>query len=304
MKRSISIIIPNYNGRSLLEKNLPAVLAACNKWGKNSWEIIVGDDASTDDSVEFLKNNYPQIKVVTHQKNQRFAANCNSGVNAAQGKVIVLLNNDVSPEPNFLEPLLKHFEDLQVFAVGCKEKDFKNGQIFYSGRSEAKFAKGFLIHKRAEDQNKSDTFWAAGGSMAADREKWQKLKGMDVLFRPAYWEDIDLSYRAKKMGWKVLFEPNSIVNHQHETTNLSVFGKEQMKKFAYKNQFLFIWKNADQKLLLQHLVWLPYHLAKATLAADWQFWQGFFLALTQLPEVIKSRQRIKKYFTKKDSQLI
>lgn len=285
MEIKVSIVIPNYNGRNLLEKNLPGVLAACKSWSKTGWEIVVVDDASTDDSVEFLKNNYPQIKVVTHGKNQRFAGNCNDGVEAARGKIIVLLNNDVSPEPNFLEPLLKHFKDSLVFAVGCKEKDFKNGQIFYSGRAEAKFTKGFLIHKRAEDQNKSDTFWTAGGSMAADREKWQKLKGMDVLFRPAYWEDIDLSYRAKKMGWKILFEPNSIVNHKHETTSLSVFGKKQMKKSAYKNQFLFVWKNASLSLLIQHLIWLPYHLIKATLTADWHFWQGFFLALKQVSEL-------------------
>jgi len=289
MDIKISIVIPNYNGRYLLEKNLPAVIKACQQWSKTSWEIIVVDDASTDNSVSFLKANYPQIKVVVHQKNQRFAAACNSGVKAAKGKIVVLLNNDVAPEADFLSPLLNHFNDSLVFAVGCKEKDIKDGRTIYSGRGLGEFKCGFLVHWRAEDQNKTDTLWATAGSMAVDKEKWLKLGGMDVLFRPAYWEDIDLSWRAKKMGWKILFEPRSIVVHHHETTNIPAFGKKQMKIFAYKNQFLFVWKNGSLRMFLQHIFWLPYHLLKATVSGDWLFWQGLLKALIQLPEVIAKK---------------
>lgn len=279
-----SIVLPNYNGKHLLEKNLPAVLAACQ-----NWEIIVVDDASTDESVDFLSKNYPQIKIVKHSENQRFAVACNSGVKIARGEIVILLNNDVVPEVNFLKPLISHFNNPLVFAVGCKEKNIVNGRVFYSGRGQAEFRRGFLIHWRAKDQQKNDTYWATAGSMAVDREKYLKLGGMDSLFRPAYWEDIDLSWRARKRGWKVLFEPKSIVNHQHETTNIVAFGKRQMKKFAYKNQFLFVWKNGEAKILLQHLFWLPYHLLKSLFNGDLLFWQGFFLALCQLPEALKAR---------------
>ena len=289
MNLKVSIVIPNYNGRRLLEKNLPMVLVACQKWEKSGpvrrpadWEVIVVDDGSTDESVSFLKKNYPQIKVVVHQKNQRFAAACNSGVKTAKGEIVVLLNNDVIPEPNFLNPLVKHFEDPMVFAVGCKEKDVKDGKIVYSGRGLGEFKRGFLIHWRAENQDKTDTLWATAGSMAVDKEKWLKLGGMDTIFRPAYWEDIDLSWRAKKVGWQILFEPRSIVIHHHETTNIPTFGKKQMKVFAYKNQFLFVWKNGDFKMLLQHIFWLPYHLLKASFSGDWLFWQGLLKALVQL----------------------
>ncbi len=172
---NISIVIPNYNGKKLLEKNLPKVLQACQKWAKTGWEIVVADDASTDDSVAFLKKNYPQVKVIVHQKNQRFAANCNTGVKKAKGKVVVLLNNDVSPEPDFLKPLIKHFKNPKVFAVGCKEKDIKEGKTIYSGRGLGEFKRGFLIHWRAKNQNKKDTLWTAGGSMAVHRQKWLEL---------------------------------------------------------------------------------------------------------------------------------
>jgi len=289
-KIEISLIIPNWNGQRLLEKNLPAVFKACQEWGKNEkWEIIVVDDASSDDSLIFLKKRFPEIKIVAHQKNKRFAAACNSGVEAAKGKIVVLLNNDVSPELNFLKPLLRHFNDPLVFAVGCKEKDEKRGKVIYSGRSKGKFRRGFLVHWRAKNQNKTETLWATGGSMAVDRKKWLELGGMDVLFRPAYWEDIDLSWRAKKRGWRIVFEPKSVVNHHHESTNITAFGQRQMKKFAYKNQFLFVWKNGDVKMILSHLFWLPYHLFRAVLKGNWLFLKGFLLALAQIPEVVERR---------------
>jgi GT2 family glycosyltransferase len=289
MKVMFSIVIPNYNGRRLLERNLPEVLKAAKKQGKE-FEVIVVDDASTDDSVSFLKKKFPQVKIVLHFQNQRFAAACNSGVQIAKGEVVVLLNNDVAPEPNFLLSLLTHFKDKDVFAVGCREKSKLGNKIIFSGRSEAKFEKGFLIHWRAENQDLSDTFWAAGGSMAVSREKWLKLGGMDPLFRPAYWEDIDLSWRAGKRGWKILFEPKSVVNHNHETTNIMAFGKKRMKVYAYKNQFLFVWKNGNARMILSNILWLSYHLLRATLSGDWLFWQGFFMALRQLPELVKQRR--------------
>lgn len=282
----ISLVIPNYNGRRLLEENLPAVLRACPEV-----EIIVVDDASTDDSVVFLRKNYSQVKVVVHPQNLRFAAACNSGVAVARGRIVVLLNNDVAPEKDFLKPLLTHFTDQKVFSVGCKEKDIVAGKTVFSGRAEGEFKRGVPINWRAKDQTGGETLWTAGGSMAVDRQKWQELGGMDTLFRPAYWEDIDLSWRAKKRGWKVLFEPKSVVNHHHESTNPSAFGKSRMKAFGYKNQFLFLWKNGSTRELIQHLLWLPYHLTLGNLRTDGLLGLGFLLALKQLPEAIKSRNK-------------
>lgn len=282
----ISLVIPNYNGRRLLEKNLPAVLRACS-----GAEIIVVDDASTDDSVAFLKKNYPQIRVLVHPRNLRFAAVCNSGVEAAKGKIVVLLNTDVVPENSFLKPLLAPFADPQVFSVGCREKDMVDGRVILSGRAEGEFRRGFLVHRRAKNQTKADTLWTTGGSMAVDRQKWQELGGMDTLFRPAYWEDIDLSWRARRRGWKTLFEPRAEVFHHHESTNLAAFGHPKMKVFAYKNQFLFVWKNGDAGMILRHLLWLPYHLLTTARRSDWLFWRGLTLALKQLPEVVKLRAK-------------
>ena len=193
----ISVVIPSYNGRSLLEKNLPAVLKACTTWNNSDWEIIIVDDASTDTTVSWLKQTYPRIKVIQNFTNLRFARSVNKGVAAAQGEIVILLNNDVKPQPDFILPLIKHFQDKAVFAVGCLEK---NGGIL-GGRGEGKFSRGFIIHWRPRNQDSKDTLWVTAGSAAFRKSIWDQLGGFDPLFRPAYDEDRDLSYNALKSGF-------------------------------------------------------------------------------------------------------
>lgn len=301
----VSIIIPNFNGKKLLEKNLPKVMAACKRYGEKDCEVIVVDDASSDESVSFLKENYPQIKLIIHKKNQQFAISCNDGVVAAKSDIVVLLNNDVAPKEDFLKPLMKNFADEEVFSVGCKEKSLKNGQVIFSGRAGGKFQRGFLVHWRAQDQHQKNTLWTASGSAAYPKSLWQKFGGLDPLFRPAYGEDLDLSYRAQKSGYKVLFEPESEVFHQHETTNLPVFGKKKILLFGIKNQLLFVWKNiTDLKLLVLHFFWLPYHLFFDTLKTKGLFLLSFLLALKQLPEALINRQKVIEDFTKRDEAVL
>lgn len=301
----ISIIIPNFNGRTLLENNLPKIISAAESFEKANWEIIIVDDASTDGSARFLKKNYPRIKLIVHKTTQYFAKSCNDGVKSAKGEIVVLLNNDVIPEKSFLKPLIKNFSDRMVFSVGCKEKGFANGKNIFSGRSGGDFKKGFLVHWRAEDQDQKETLWSASGSAAYRRDLWLKLGGLDSLFRPAYGEDLDLSYRALKSGFKVLFEPESQVFHQHETTNLKVFGKEKIKIYSFKNQFLFVWKNiTDFSLLFSHFLWLFYHFFITTYKTKGAFLLGFFLALKQLPEALSARKKAKSYFVLNDREIL
>lgn len=305
MAIKLSVIITNWNGKELLKKNLPAVINACRSWAKTDWEIIVVDDASTDDSVAFVKEKYPQLKIVVHQKRRFFAALCNTGVENAKGEIIILLNNDVSPEVGFLEPLLTHFANPEVFAVGCKERDIRDEKTFYSGRGIMRFKRGLVVHWRARSQDEKTTFWVTGGSGAFSREKWLDLGGMDVLFRPAYEEDRDLSYRAMKHGWQVLFEPKSVVDHHHETTNIKAFGPRKIQIISFKNQFLFVWKNiTDKGYLLAHLFWLPYHLVFTNRRSRGLLGIGFLLAVKQLPEALESRKESGNFFVKSDRDLI
>lgn len=275
--KTVSVVIPNFKKLPLIN-HLPAVLKACP-----TAEIIVVDDASPDDTVNYLKKHFPKVKVVVNQQNERFAVSCNNGFKAAKGDIVVLLNSDVAPKPDFLPPLLKHFDNDRVFAVSCLEIQKHDGKEEFSGRNKCEFKRGFLIHSAAAIGNlKSavDNCWATGGSSAFDRKKYLQVGGMDKLYKPAYWEDIDLSWNAReKYGWKILFEPRSQVYHNHETTNVSVFGLRRMETMASRNQWLFVWKNIRGLKLLQHFLWLPYHLTFTTVRTKGVFAIGFFQAV-------------------------
>src|SRR5690349_13317670 len=102
----VSIVIPNYNGREILEKSLPYVMAAFENKKNKVLEVIIVDDASVDESIKFIKSNYPKIKLVKHKVNRGFSSTVNTGFRTAKGNLIALLNSDVLPEEDFVEKCL------------------------------------------------------------------------------------------------------------------------------------------------------------------------------------------------------
>ena len=300
----ISIVIPNFNGEKLLEKNLPKVIEAIKNYKGGKAEIIIVDDASTDESKAYLRAQ-KEIIFLENEKNFGFSSTVNNGVKKASGEIIILLNTDIAPEKDFLEPLLKHFQDEKVFAVGCMDKSIEGDKTVLRGRGLGEWKRGFLVHRRGE-VDRTNTLWVSGGSGAFRKSIWEKFGGLNELYNPFYYEDIDLSYRALKSGYKVLFEPKSTVVHFHEEGAIkSKFTSSQIKKIAYRNQFIFVWENAtDFNLQALHFIWLPYHFAKALLGLDLEFFLGFFSALVLLPKVIKSSLRSQKLFIKSDKKLI
>lgn len=281
----VSIIIPNRNGARLLQKNLPSVLVAAK-----GIEVIVVDDASTDDSLVVLSQQFPSVRVVRKAHREGFASTVNLGVKEASGEIVVLLNTDVRPEKDFLTPLLKHFRDPSVFAVGCVEESLEGGRMVLRGRGEARWEKGFFIHWRGE-VNQTTTAWVAGGSGAFRKSIWQKLDGMDTIYDPFYWEDIDLSYRALKAGYQILFEEKSVVVHEHETGSIKQeYSGFQVKIVAHRNQFLFIWKNlSDVNILLAHAIWTPVRLIQAILRGDPAMIIAYVWAVLHVPRILSSR---------------
>ncbi len=293
----ISVLIPNFNGKELLSKHLPRVLAAM----RSNDELIIVDDASTDDSVEWLKNAFSltkaevepdihdlpekyhpdvnemkfevlfgkfqekakriRVMVISNPENLRFAASVNLGFALASNRLVFLLNNDVSPNQDVIEKLLSFFEDEEVFGVGCMEYEQSiDGEK--SGKNKLWFEKGVFRHSKSEEFSTGETAWVSGGSGLFDREKWLDLGGYDKSFYPAYWEDVDISFRAKKWGWKCLFSEEAVVFHQHESTNTEVFGQETIDKISWKHADTFSWKNGNPVQKLLHLLWKPYWMWK------------------------------------------
>jgi len=309
----ISVVIPNYNGENLIKKNLNKVAETIYNFAKKKnkkAEIVVVDDNSQDNSIEELekiKKNWDgklKIKVIKNDKNYGFSTTANNGVRIANGEILILLNTDITPENDFLTPFFKYFDDESVFAVGCMDKSIEKDGVVLRGRGTGEWKRGFLTHRKGNiDKNK--TLWVSGGSGAFRRSIWQKLGGLNEIYNPFYWEDIDLSYRALKSGYKLFFEKESTVIHEHEKGAIkSKYTPYQVKIIAYRNQFIFVWTNADFSFILTNLLFLPYHMLKALFNADKAFFIGFFKAIVMLPKILDVRSNNKKLFIKTDSQII
>lgn len=306
---AISVVIPTYNGRGLLAKHLPDV----EKILQPGDEIIIVDDASSDDTIAWLEKQTAHfdtlqidLRWVHLETNQRFARAVNAGVSLAAHPYILLLNNDVSPlSPDLREQLLAWFTQPDFFAVGCAEVRENQPEAPLFGRGTGDFQRGFLTHWYDPEQYTHATLWTAGGSMLFDRVKFETLGGFDPLFAPAYEEDRDLSYRALKHGWHLAFEYRARVWHQHETTNQSVFGKRPMEIISWKNQFIMVWKNVtDPLLVLQHWLWLPYHLTITNWRTRGTLGRGFWRALRQLPAILAARRALTPLWQHTDRQVL
>lgn len=302
----IDFIVPNYNSSHLLEKNLDTMLAALGDRGR----IIIVDDGSKDESKELIKQlagKYPDSKVllVMHQKNKGYGSAVNTGVSHSDAELVGLLNTDVSPRKNFLEFVLPHFEKETMFAVGCMDESIEGESTVLRGRGAGRFEKGMLLHSKL-DENGTYTFWVSGGSGIYRRDLFNKFKGMDTIYNPFYWEDIDLSYRAQRAGYEVLFEKRAIVEHRHAEGSIKKnFASSRVTTISYRNQFIFIWKNiTDWDLLLFHYLYLPYNLYGAVRRKDTAFFKGFFLALGRIPAILSKRRLQKKLNVFSDREVI
>ncbi len=274
----ISIVIPNWNGAEKLSKHLPNVLVAA-KYSHVS-EIIVADDASTDNSLEVLATDFPEIKVVKREKNGGFASNVNFGVSYTDADFIVLLNSDASPKKDFLDAVLPHFNNKEVFAVGCNTG---------GSWARADFKDGYFWHNQASDKPKEShqTLWVSGGSGIFRKSVWDELGGLDTLFDPFYEEDLDLGYRATKRGYINLWEPKSVVEHYREEGVIAQnFKQDKINKIAQRNQLIFIWKNiTSSQLFTQHQSSLIKKLIKHP-----KYWQIFLMAAVNLQKIIAKRK--------------
>ena len=280
---SVSIIIPYYNTKGLLLANLPKVIEAKEVESNAISEIIVVDDGSPVEKAAGLKERFPSLKIITHKVNRGFSAAVNTGVRMAKGSLVALINTDVAPSREFLQEALKHFEDERVFAVSFKEKDYS--------WAKGDFKQGFLHHSPGPVTGSSHlSLWASGGSAVFRRKTWLALGGMDEkLFSPFYLEDIDLSYRAYKRGYKVIWEPAALVEHHHEST-ISTLNKSYTQRIRQRNELLFIWKNiTSQNLFRKHLSALFSRMARHP-----GYTRIVLSALLKLGTVVKARRKERK----------
>lgn len=303
----IDVVIPNYNGLALLKENLPKVIESVNEY-KGS--VIIVDDCSEESEFKTLRDFIKKLEnkniiLLRNERNLGFSSTVNRGVNNSNADFVVLLNTDVVPENDFLEAALRDLQsDENLFGIGFMDKSIEDGKTILRGRGVAFWEKGFLAHRRGE-VDKTDTFWISGGSSIVRRDLFKKLSGFDSLYDPFYWEDIDLSYRARKSDYSIKFQPESVVVHKHYEGSIKKnFSDFQIKITAYRNQFIFLWKNiSDPNLIISHIFWFPYHAIFAFLRFDIPFFLGFATAFMKLPAIMERRSIQKQLYKKQDKDL-
>jgi GT2 family glycosyltransferase len=243
-----SIVIVNWNGRRYLEPLFESL--ARQTLSRESFEVILVDNASADDSVAFVQQRYPWVQVIPHSRNDGFAGGNNIGIRHSRGRYVVLLNNDTEPDPSWLSILIEVAEKTQAGAVVPKLLYKHRPGIINNAGSELKpnsyFSPVSEIGENESDKGQYDTEREitafCGASVLLRRTMLESIGLFDETFF-MYWEDVDLSWRGQWAGWKYLYTPRTVVLHVH--TGTSTLHSPLFKFFLWRNRVLILIKNAS-----------------------------------------------------------
>lgn len=242
-----SVIVLVWNGEQFIDACLSALLAQ-----DMPAQVIVVDNASTDGSVACIEKFLPRVQLIRSDYNLGFAVGNNVGARAATGDVIVLLNQDTVVQPGWLRAIVETFADDTIGVVGCKAWYPDGKTLQHAGafvRPDDAFAfhvgQGELDHGQYD--NRADIEYVTGSALAMRRQVWDKLGGLDELFSPAFYEEIDLCFRARRAGYRVVLQPRARLIH-YETTTLPASSRARGLAF-HRNRVRFITRQWDARAL-------------------------------------------------------
>lgn len=251
----IAVVILNWNGKKYLEKFLPFVY----KYNTPGTEIIVADNDSQDDSINFLKSNYPQVRIIQNTVNGGFAKGYNDALKLIDAEYYILLNSDVEVSDNWIPPLIDMMDkDLNIAACQPKIKSFDNRKYFehagagggYIDKYGFAFCRGRIFDTIEEDLGQYDDtreiFWATGACLFIRAELFHKAGGFDEDFF-AHMEEIDICWQLKNMGYKIMYSPRSAIYHVGGgTLKYSSPGKTYLN---FRNNLYLLYKNLPENKL-------------------------------------------------------
>lgn len=240
----VSVIIVNFNGKKLLKNCLESLMKVTYK----KFEVILVDNNSTDDSVEFVKNHYPSVMIIKLDKNYGFVEPNNIGAKNAKGDFLLFLNNDTIVKSDFLTELVIAANQDSKIAILQSLLLKPNGEIDSSGDFIDKYGVAFSSKEKVE--NTREILSARGAAMMIKNEVFKKLGGFDEKFFASY-EDVDLGWRAWILGFKVVVLPKSIVYHIGGQTVQKV---DEVVFHSYKNQLSMIFTNFESWLAIKNLI--------------------------------------------------
>jgi GT2 family glycosyltransferase len=292
-KPALSVIIPNYNGRKLLENNLPTVFAALDN-AKLTYELIVVDDCSTDESVTFISRAYPQIKLIKKDQNSGFSATCNLGVAHAQYPYVMFLNSDIQLSLTYFDGQFDYFKHPDTFGVMAKIVGARQGEVQDTARmytfSGAKLKANTFFHVLAPTEP-VPTAYLSGANAIVDTKKLRLLGGFDELFSPFYYEDFELGLRAWRLGWKCYYHSDTYCLHDHSSTTRNYKTAAWVKAIFFRNRFLMhkIHLNSYQKVLFY--AQLMVQSTFMWLTGKFYFYKALGMFIGKREEATKSKNR-------------
>lgn len=328
----VTVVIPTWNGVALLKRFLPSVIEAAAFYSRQHnapTEIVVVDDASADETIEWLISQgfsesgnqsvasppLTTLCFVRNETNRGFGETCNSGFEAANHPLVFLLNNDVEISRESIAPMVENFADENVFAAHCRVFEIDGGRECGTGKLGG-FARGFIrvhrsyvasrdisltIEPKGENDRALYSMFAGGGSAMFDRKKFLAMGGFEPLLSPFYWEDVELSYRAWKRGFDVLYEPRSVARHRVSST-IGKMKRSRVRKIEQRNRLIFHWINLhDKKMLASHIAWL----ILLTVTAPFRLRPGFIVSVAMAIKTsaqVRQRRREEKRAAKRSDK--
>ncbi len=249
----VSVVIINYNGRKYLEQFLPSILAGTYA----DMELIVADNASTDDSLVFLRNQYPSVRIIELKRNHGYAGGYNEALKEVKSDYFVLLNSDVEVTPGWLEPMVALMDgDKTIGACQPKILSYHNKEQFeYAGAAGGwldclgyPFARGRIFDICETDLGQYDDvqkiFWASGAALFVRSELFHQVNGLDTYFF-AHMEEIDFCWRLQLLGYSIYVCPSAVVYHIGGGTLPK--GNERKVFLNFRNNMIMLAKNLPKR---------------------------------------------------------
>jgi GT2 family glycosyltransferase len=293
------VVIPNWNGEQGLARCLDALLAQTKPEN-----IIVVDNASVDGSIGLINNKYPNVVLLQNKKNLGFAGGVNTGIKFAlkkDAKYIALINNDAVADKNWLKALANQLdENTELGIATSKILDAKDGTLDSTGEQYTiwglPFPRGRGEAAGKQYDKQTVVFGASGGASIYRVKMLEEIGLFDEDFF-AYYEDVDLSFRAQLAGWKVGYVPDAVVHHQIGATGGKVKGLYTYQ--TLKNLPLLLWKNVPwalmpkiwPRLVMVYLAFVASALARGQI---WPILMGLVMGTIYWPKKLVERRRIQK----------
>lgn len=270
MKPTCSIIIPHWNGKHHLDD----CLSALRKQSFQNFEVILVDNHSSDGSQTFVRQHFPEVRLIELEHNQGFTGACNAGYAAADGEFICLLNNDTAADPDWVAAIVDAFRRKpQVGAVACKIMLFDRPDFFHTAGDFYRVDgipgnRGVWQQDTGQYDQEEPVFSACGGAAGYRRSMLEEIGFLDKDFFFSC-EDIDLSWRAQLGGWEVLYVPTAVVLHK-----LKASGDGTTSSYYDGRNFIYvIWKNYPGSLFKKH--WLAILRAQLQISSEaLRAWRG------------------------------